>query len=215
MDRSAKIMKKLYFLIIFNFMLVIIPSTGYGRFDISTDASYSKQVYGDNKVNALRTRSYGGSFAYYFYYLTAFEVNYIYDQTTNSEVINYKVTETDYTLKSAESELISEVISVGLRQAFSRPEARIRPTVSLGYAYRMYRDKRSYHYKNDINGSDIFLNDKGPLSKQNSFFSAFGIQLRLIGQFYLRGSVQTVFAFFRPSLASDYLKYSAGFLCSF
>jgi len=208
-------MKIIFFFLVYSLVLIIIPTQGYSRIDISTDASYSKQVYGDNKVNALRTRSYGASFAYYFYHLTAFEVNYIYDKTTNTEMIDYKVTDTDYSLKSAESELVSEVVSVGLRQAFSRPEARIRPTISLGYAYRMYRDKRSYHYENDLNGSDIFLKDQGPLSKQNSFFSAFGIQLRLIGQFYLRGSVQTVFPFFRPSLASDYLKYSAGFLCSF
>ena len=208
-------MKIMFFFFICSLILIINPSNGFARIDISSDASYSKQVYGENKVNALRTRAYGTSLSYYFYNLTAVEVNYIYDKTTNTEMINYKVTDTDYTLKSAQSELVSEVISVGLRQAFSRPEARIRPTISLGYAYRMSRDKRSYHYKNDLNGSDIFLKDQGPLAKQNSFFSAFGIQLRLIGQFYLRGSVQTVFPFFRPSLASDYLKYSAGFLCSF
>lgn len=206
---------KYFNLVVVVLLIIAAAKEGFSRIDLSGEFSYSKQVFGSGKSNALRTRAYNASVAYYFYNLTAFEVTYIYDETITTEQVNSKITGSDYTWLSSESKLISEVVSVGLRQAFAGAKARFRPTLSLGYAYRMYKDINSYQIRNDTNSSIITGLSQSPLSKQNSFFASLGLQFRLMGRFYLRGSVQTVFPFFRPSLAGDYLKYTAGFLWSF
>ena len=179
--------------------------------ELGFDFNYSKQVYGSVRQNSVRKRTYSGSYALYFLSTTALELNYSYGEEVTTENHDLQIEDTDYSIIGFQNVVESEVFGIGIRQAFAGPKSRLKPMISLGYAKQFIKDKSTITLRNNTNGAVTTLNNGSSQKRTDSVFGSFALQFRLMGSFFLKGSVKTVFPAFKTNLAKDYLTYSAGF----
>lgn len=195
----------------FGILFLFLSLNAFAAVELSGNFGYGKTVYGAQKENDIVNRTYSGSLAFYFAQRTAIEFNFYHNRETTTNRTVIPISGTDLDITELQNKVHSNVYGVGLRQALAGRESLIRPLLSLGYAKQMIYDVTEYSfYNNDTNASFKF-NDGETKSRSDSVFATFTLQIRITQGLSLNGSVQTVFPAFDFDLASDNIKYSAGF----
>ena len=182
------------FKLILLFFILIFSLKTYAIVEVGFDFGYSKQVYGTQRQNSTRDRSYAGSFALYLFDLTAIELNYSYSNEITIENPYVLLSGTDFALVSMQTTVRTEIFGVGLRQSFAGKKSRLKPIISLGYAKQFVRGLSTFTLKDLTNNIHTTYDNGGSYKRIDSVFATFSLQLRLVGAFFIKGSVKTVFS---------------------
>lgn len=200
-------MKTLLTLLLFSFLTpsyAIINELGF-------DFGYDKQIYGTNKNNSIVSRSYSIGISSYVFSTTAIDMSYSYTQDITSN--NDKYTITGYTVDhlADQQRVKSKVYSIGLKQMLAPRTSIIVPMISMGYARQITDSDSDSTYLNTSNNTTFSYISPTTVTKSNSVFGAFMLQLRLSERLSLKASVKTIFPAFEFNEAKNNLKYSIGF----
>jgi len=149
--------------------------------------------------------------ALYLLSTTAIEFNYSHHQQTTTENETIPITGTTISIISQQNRVFYEVYGVGIKQMLSSRKARIRPSISFGYAKQFIRDSTDITLENVANGDRALSTIPTSKSRIDSVFGTFTLQLYLTKFFSINGSVYTVFKAFETNQAKDNMKYLAGF----
>lgn len=183
----------------------------YSLIELNGEYGYDRQVYGASRQNDIVEKSYSGAVALYLFDFTAIELNYSESETVTEENNTISITDTTVDLIKSEQRVLVYSFGIGIRQALAPRGARLRPTLSLGYARQFIRDQTEYTFKNRSSGSTFTLREDPTKLRSDSVFATFGLELKLTKTFALRGSVKTVFPAFETDKARDNVKYLVGF----
>lgn len=179
--------------------------------ELSFEFAYDKQVYGAQKQNKQTSRDYSVSVAFYLFEMTALELNASQGEEETIENNTIAVTGTDVSIISLSTKVNSQVMGIGIRQAFAKRGALIRPMFSLGYANQELKDRTTFTFRNNTTGVVDRFSDPANTRRNDSVFASFALQLQLTKLFAIKGSVQSVFPAFKFDQISDDLKYTVGF----
>lgn len=191
-------------------LLFALSSKSYAIVELSFDFAYQKQVYGAARQNNLVNRTYMGSWAYYFSNYTALELNYSNSQEITTEKNTVALTST-LSITGTQNRVTNTVYGVGIRQSFAPKGARIRPTMSLGYATQEMQSISDYTFSDSVSGASTTVTTSVIKTRADSAFGTFALQLGITQTFAIRASVATVFPAFEWNAAKNNLKYLAGF----
>lgn len=179
--------------------------------ELSFEFAYDKQVYGAQKQNKQTSRDYSVSVAFYLFEMTALELNASQGEEETIENNTIAVTGTDVSIISLSTKVKSQVMGIGIRQAFAKRGALIRPLFSLGYANQELKDRTTFTFRNNTTGVVDRFSDPANTRRNDSVFASFALQIQLTKLFAIKGSVQSVFPAFKFDQISDDLKYTVGF----
>lgn len=183
-------------------------NTAQAIVELSGSFSYDRQVFGPNRENDFTSTGFGGSVAFYFFGLTAIELNYFKDQDVSTDTIDRQL-DTNFTVLEQEDKVRTTVYGIGIRQAFASRKAFLQPVISLGYA-KQYRYS-TVEYLTDESGTIASEKFEVEDSVQDSTFASFSIRIRLTKTVTVNGSARTVFPGFETDQARDNIRYTAGF----
>jgi len=195
--------------------LLLISANLTAMTELGFDFGYSKQVYGYQKQNSTRERTYTGSMALYFLTLTAIEFNYSNSKEITTDNTVVKITGSDYSIMGYQNTIDTNVYGIGLRQSLVGGKSRIRPLISLGYAKQFIKDSTNMTYRNDVTNLGGVVLGNPSKKRQDSVFATFALKFIIGKGLNLQGSVKTVFPAFKMGLAKDYVKYTVGFTWMF
>ncbi|MDD0853818.1 hypothetical protein HBN50_11970 [Halobacteriovorax sp. GB3] len=193
----------------------LLISSSQAFYELDGQFSYDKKTYGTERQNKSTSRAYFVSFASYFFSLTALEFNYSTSKDIETNNTETKLTGTDFTRVSEQSNVESEYFGIGLRQAFAGKDSFLIPTLSLGYARQFATYYSSQTYRNDTGGADIFIEGEKVKTREDSIFGTFSLKLKLTKLLSITGSIKTLFPADDFNKAKDYIKYTAGFTWMF
>lgn len=181
--------------------------------EVGGSVAYDKEIYGASRENKIRTRTYAGSMAFYFFQYTALELNYSNSKRMVEEHTVYSINDaaTNVSVIGNNSTLETDVYGIGIRQALSARDAIIRPMISLGYAKQFVRSYGDTTYRLDLTGQEIRVFQPEDKKRYDSVFGTFRIQFRLTAGLSLSAQVATYFKAFEFNRAQDNLKYLLGF----
>ncbi len=193
------------------FVLAFFSSKSFAFTELSFDFGYDKQVYGSLRQNKQTSRSYQASIAFFLYKYTAIELNASHSEQETLENNVIPVSGTDVSVVSLSTNVTSDTLGIGFRQAFAARNAFIRPSISIGYANQRIKDRTTFTFRD--NGTGVTDRFSDPINKLrlDSIFMSFSMQVQLTQLFAIKGSVQSVFPAFDFDRATDDLKYTAGF----
>ena len=200
-------MKRLIFL--FSCLLFWNLNT-WSLFEVSGQYGLNKQVYGSQRQNDIEEKSLGASFAVYLFKLTALELNYNESETITNERNAVSIDDT-YRLTSQRNRVFVYSYGIGLRQVLSSRKARIRPSLSMGYARQFVRDTTVATFENVNTKAQISSTEPTSKSRYDSVFGTFSLDFKLTNSLAIRGSVHTIFKAFEFNRAGDNIRYMAGF----
>ncbi len=198
--------------LLISFILFVLSfSDVYALMELSGTFSYDRTIFGVARQNKQIDRTWAGTIAFFLFNYTAIELNYTYNDeiTTINEVIPIP----GYTLSqvSSQGKVNNEVFGIGLRQVFAGRKARLRPSLSLGYAKQFMRSESNTTYEDTSSGTLFLAKGNPSKGRVDSAFATFSLQLRLTGRVSLKCSVNTLFKASDLNAAKDNLKYSIGF----
>ncbi|MBF0301039.1 MAG: hypothetical protein HQK51_20185 [Oligoflexia bacterium] len=177
--------------------------------EFSGGYSYSKQTYGEDKHNSVKSTTYSTSIAVYLLQYTGLELNYTYTRDLINENDRYLLSN-GISIVSVENELNTKIYGAGIRQVLAPLTFFIIPAISIGYARQIQTGGTTYTFE-DSYGDRATTYSTRPVAQSDNVFATFVIKIRATRYFTLNGSVKTVFKPFRFSEIEDYLKYEAGF----
>jgi hypothetical protein len=198
-------------LIIFIF-ISLFTTKAFALMELNTEFGYTRQVYGEQRENKLTERTYAGSVATRLFGWTSLELNFTYGEQITQQADNANVTGTDINLVSYQNTVENTVYGIGLKQALSDRNSRIRPSISLGYARQFIYDRTDYTYRDTSNGNTILLFGTPEKRRIDSVFGTFSLQIGLTQRIGLSGSVRTVFPAFETDKMKDYVRYTVGII---
>ena len=178
--------------------------------ELSGSYGFDRTRYGEQKQNRIISEYIRSSIAFYFFNQTGLELNYAQSETKTTEK-NRIIIDGTYDIINSYNKLMVHSYGMGIRQAFARKAARLRPSLSLGYARRFLRSSNTLMLENKMSGSSFEV--QGPFSKRrdDSVFATLGFRLRLTRFFSLKGSIHSLFKAFEFHEAQDNVKYLFGF----
>ncbi|MBF0360758.1 MAG: hypothetical protein HQK49_07090 [Oligoflexia bacterium] len=177
--------------------------------EFSGGYSYSKQAYGEDKHNTMKSTTYSGGIAVYIWSYTGLELNYSYTTDIISEKDRHYFGGGVY-IVSVYNEINTRMYGAGVRQILAPLSSFIVPAISLGYARQIQSGGTTYILE-DLYGNQGSLYATRPKDQSDNCYATFALKIRATKYFMLNGSVKTVFRAFRFSEAEDYIKYEAGF----
>lgn len=188
---------------------LLFSANGFAAQELRFDFSYNRSIYGIERQNKLVRRTYSGSWNFFLTQLTAFELNYSYgdDITTENNTIQINP---QFSVVSSQQKVNRQVYGVGLRQFFAHRRARLRPSISLGYAKQFVEDRTDLTIYDDNDDSTFVLEGQTSNRRDDSLFGSFSLDLRLSQTMALTASVNTVFKAFEFNRAGDNLRYLVG-----
>ncbi|PIP90011.1 MAG: hypothetical protein COW01_14995 [Bdellovibrionales bacterium CG12_big_fil_rev_8_21_14_0_65_38_15] len=193
------------------FVLAFFSSKSFAFTELSFDFGYDKQVYGSLKQNKQTSRSYQASVAFYLFKYTAIEFNASHSEEETLENNVIPVSGTNVSVVSLSTNVTSDTLGLGLRQAFAARGAFVRPFLSIGYANQVIRDRTTFTFRDNTSGVTDRFSDPINKARLDSIFMSFAMQFQLTELFSIKGSVQSVFPAFEFDRLTDDLKYTAGF----
>lgn len=202
-------MKAIFVSLLFSSFFLVNQANAFT--ELSFEFAYDKQVYGAQKQNKQTSRDYSVSVAFYLFEMTALELNASQGEEETIENNTIAVTGTDVSIISLSTKVNSQVMGIGIRQAFAKRGALIRPMFSLGYANQELKDRTTFTFRNNTTGVVDRFSDPANTRRNDSVFASFALQLQLTKLFAIKGSVQSVFPAFKFDQISDDLKYTVGF----
>ena len=156
------------------------------------------------------TDGYIVNWAWYMWEYTALELNYSNSQEITTEKNTVALTST-LSITGTQNRVTNTVYGVGIRQSFAPKGARIRPTMSLGYATQEMQSISDYTFSDSVSGASTTVTTSVIKTRADSAFGTFALQLGITQTFAIRASVATVFPAFEWNAAKNNLKYLAGF----
>jgi hypothetical protein len=197
--------------IIIILMTFIVATNVYALVELSGSFSYDRTIYGSARQNKSIDRTYAGTLAFFIYNFTALELNYSWNDEIITENETIPIEGFDLNLVSTQSKVNNEVYGIGIRQAFSGKGARIKPSISLGYAKQFIVSTSNATYLNTSSGARFVYSANPSKSRVDSVFGTFALQIKITGRLSLKGSIYTLFPANDINQAKDNIKYSAGF----
>ena len=185
-------------------------NTAYGYTELDLDFGYDKQVYGSDRENFQYSRVYSASLAWYWTEYMAIELSFGHGKQFTYESQSYEITGTTLSILGHENSGIDQNFSIGVRQAFSKRGAFIRPILSFGYAKQEITDTTKYTIIDSSTSVSATISEAPQLLENDSVFGSFALSIRITKRFAIKTSVQTVFPAFEFDKAKDDIKYSAG-----
>lgn len=196
--------------LIFLFGLFLATHSSYALIELGGEYGVSQQVYGSERTNTIESTTTGASVALYLFDYTAIEFNYNQTETITDENRTLSI-DSNYDLTKQVNTVQIYSYGVGIRQAFASRKARIRPSISLGYARQFTSDSTTAFFKN-VNTNETFsITSAGSKFRYDSVFGSFNLEVMLTRTFSIRGSVKTIFKAFEFNRAQDNMKYLVGF----
>ena len=177
--------------------------------ELSVDYGFDRTKYGANRQNRIVAEHTRASIAFYLFSFTALELNYSQSETVTTEQKIISVDNT-YDITGSKNEVFAYTQGIGLRQAFARKSARLRPSLSIGYARRSVRDKTDLDVLNNTTGARFKVSSPVSKKRYDSVFGTLSLNLRLSRGMSVRGSVNTIFQAFKFNQARDNIKYMVG-----
>lgn len=140
--------------------------------------------------------------------LTVLEFNYSYTDTITQQNDEISL-DLGISITSLKNEVNREVFGLGLRQFFAHRNARLRPSLSLGYAKQFISDQTFYNFQDSFGNT---ASTSSPVSKrrEDSLFGSAGLQFRFSQTLAFNASINTVFKAFEFNRAGDNLRYTFG-----
>jgi hypothetical protein len=198
-------------LVIIFAMFLFSSSNAFAIMELGGSFSYDRTVYGTQRQNKSIDRTWAGSIAFFLFDFTALELNYSYNDEIVTENERIPITGFNLDLVSTQSKVNNEVFGLGLRQVFAGKNARIKPSISLGYAKQFITSTSTATYQDTSNNAIFVFSADPSKGRVDSVFGTFSLQIQITGRLSLKGSVNTLFPANDFNAAKDNLKYSAGF----
>ena len=210
-------MEYVKFVVIIFCILIVGPAFGY--VDFSLNYSFSRSVMeetqdptdpdNDPGKAISTTEGYSAAWAWYIWEYTAVELNY---SRSNNRVKDNRETATadaTITIISVDSNVITTVSGVGIRQSFAHRKARFIPSISIGFAEFVTTGDTVYEIDN--NGTPHRLTLERDTQKQSSSYATIQLRIRLTELMGISLAAKTVMPEFDTSKAENNVTYSAGF----
>lgn len=198
------------FKILFLTAILLMSTNSYALMEMGVDYAHSRKVYGSNRENNTKSTTYSGSWAIYFFTLTALELSFGQTEETTVEKSSIAIDGSTITVTGFKTIVNSKMFGIGIKQALGPKKARLRPAISLGYARQFIEDKTFINYSDSASGSSGSIQDSESSARYDSVQAAFSLQFFLSQRFSLKGSVRTIFPAFDFEKASDDIKYTIG-----
>jgi hypothetical protein len=181
--------------------------------EIGGSFGFDREIYGEKRENVIRTRTYSGSYAFYFLGLTAIEFDYTFRDKKTNEHTEYLLTGdlSNYSITGYNSSIQSKTYGIGFRQALAKKKSRIMPMISLGYAKQFYISQSENIFRNNTTKNVLTVTSKIQKKKIDSLFGTFHLKIILGYRLSVTGSVKTYFKAFEFNQIKDSLRYLVGF----
>lgn len=192
-------------------LVLLFSQNIHALIELNGEYGLSTQKYGADRDNTIEATTIGGSVALYLFNYTAIELNYSQTETVTTENNEISIDGTTVDLIGTENNVLVYNYGVGIRQQFADRKARLRPSISLGYARQFMRDSTTAKFRENTSGTLFTITDAVTKLRDDSVFGSFNLELRLTQTIFLRGSVKTIFKAFDFDKAQDNVRYTVGF----
>ncbi|MCB9063153.1 MAG: hypothetical protein H6622_16635, partial [Halobacteriovoraceae bacterium] len=180
-------MKNLVFI-----FLLLCTSKLFAVTEISFDYGYDRFVYGSSDQSYITTKTYHSSIAWYFWGLTAIELDFSMNDEVGREKNSIETSDSNYKLTGIHSDVQKQNYSVGLRQAFASNGSFLIPTISLGYGRQLAKSKTKIIFTNQTDYSEIEYEEPTDSESSETFYGTFALKIALRQTLYLKFSVSTI-----------------------
>lgn len=165
----------------------------------------------DPDPGSAKTTSVGYTvnWAWYIWRYTALEFNY---SQTNERLKDNRRSETSDAsaiVTKVDSNVITQVAGIGLRQSFAKRKAAVQPSLSAGFARYTTSGEREIVF--DVAGVEQRINTKNDPQVFGSGYLGLAVRFRLTELMGLTFSARSVMPDFDFAQAADNVTYSAGF----
>lgn len=197
----------------FIFFFFLTSVNAYSYVDLNLNYSYNQQIIDGNVSGggeALSvTKTLMGSWSWYLWEYTAIE--FTYSRTDNNVKDTRPIQDSGGTflIKKVESNVITDVMGVGIRQSFANRKSRLIPSLGLGFARVVERGNTIYTV--NTGGADQSLEQKNDEESFNSSYLTLSLRIRLTELMGINLGARTVVPDFDTSKASKNMTYHAGF----
>ena len=191
--------------------LVLFPISSFAIVnEIAFDFGYDRTIYGVDRQNSNVNRTYSGALSTYIFDYTAIDLNASKSSDITTENERYNVT-TGLDLVGQQNRVTTNVFGAGLKQTFAPRNARLIPSVALGYARQFVNYQSDLTIENTSSKARTTVSGGETKQRIDSVFGTFALQLRLTERMSLKGSVKTLFPAFKLNQIRDNVKYAFGF----
>ena len=191
-------------------ILILFPISSFAIVnEIAFDFGYDRTIYGKERQNSNVNRTYSGGLSTYIFDYTAIDLNASISSDVTTENERYNVT-TNIDLVGQQNRVKTTVYGIGLKQSFAPRNARLIPSLALGYARQFVNYQSDLTIENTTNKAQTTVSGGETKQRIDSVFGTFALQLRLTERMSLKGSVKTLIPAFQLDKVRDNVKYAAG-----
>lgn len=204
--------KNSYIKIVIFFGSLLVLNPAWALMEIGGSFGYDKNVYGAARENKLTTRTYSGNWSIYMLTNTALEFTYSESERITEEHTEYRLEDelANFSVIGNNTNIMTYVYGVGIKQAFAGRNAPFRPLISFGYAKQFVSSTGDTLYRFETTGQEFRYVQSTTKRRYDSVFGSFELKFVLFGRISFTTSVRTYFKAFEWNRAQDNMKYMAG-----
>jgi hypothetical protein len=207
----------MFFRVISVFFLFLFTNNAKGYFDFGVNYTYTKNVIRNNDMDSLNddkkavstTEGINIGLGWFLWEYTALEFNYAVSVNKVIDDRSPQLIGTDLTLLSVRNQIRSEIKGVGIRQALAGRNARLIPSISVGYAEFTTSGLTTYFI--DDRGEVISFDVEQEALVQSSSYASLQLRLKITELMGISFMARTVMPQFRMDDAENNITYSLGF----
>ncbi len=193
-------------------ILILFPLTSSAIVnEIAFDFGYDRTIYGKDRQNSNVNRTYSGGLSTYIFDYTAIDLNASKSSDVTTERERYTITGTSFDVIGQQNRVSTTVFGIGLKQSFAPRNARLIPSLALGYARQFVDYQSDITIENTSSKVQSIISGGETKQRIDSVFGTFALQLRLTERMSLKGSVKTLIPAIKLDKVRDNIKYAFGF----
>lgn len=191
--------------------LVLFPISSFAIVnELALDFGYDRTIYGKNRQNSNVNRTYAAGLSTYIFDYTAIDLNASISSDITTENEKYTITGTAFDVVGQQNRVASTVFGAGLKQSFAPRNARLIPSIALGYARQFVNYQSDITIENQTTKAQSTISGGETKQRIDSVFGTFSLQLRLTERMSFKASVKTLIPAFELDKVRDNVKYAFG-----
>ncbi len=188
--------------------LLFIPSAGFaGYIDLSANFWQNRQLYGASNTSSNLSQTYSVGWAWFLLPKTALEVMGQRQRSLITENDPVGLGGTDVVV-SSRNEVLTDTISLGIKQNLASAQGSIVPAVTFGYAKQILQGKTRYVVTDGSTTNSFVLEEAS--NNQDSCFVGASLRFKITQFFGIMSSFRSIMPKCDTDNMSDNTQLTAG-----
>ncbi len=190
------------------FILLLLPQLVFaGYVDLSANFWQNRQLYGATNTSSNLSQTYSVGWAWFMWPTTALEIMGQRQRSLITENDPVGLGGSDVVV-SSRNEVLTDTLSLGLKQNLASPQSSIVPALTFGYAKQILQGKTRYVVNDGTTTNSFVLEDDS--NNQDSCFVGASLRFKITQFFGIMSSFRSIMPKCDTKKMSDNTQLTAG-----